>query len=92
MHMGSTNTMLQTIVDDNMRGRVMSFYAMAMVGSMPIGSFLSGFLAAWIGSAETLLVFSLTSSIATLWFLRSFPKFRQALRPIYERKGIPQVS
>jgi MFS family permease len=91
-HMGSTNTMLQTVVDDNMRGRVMSFYAMAMVGSMPIGSFLSGFLAAWIGSAETILVFSLTSGIATLWFLRSFPKFREALRPIYERKGVPQVT
>lgn len=91
-HMGSTNTMLQTIVDDNMRGRVMSFYAMAMVGSMPIGSFVSGFLAAWIGSAETILVFSLLSGIATLWFLRSFPRFREALRPIYERKGIAQVT
>jgi len=91
-HMGSTNTLLQTIVDDHMRGRVMSFYAMAMVGSMPIGSFLSGFLAAWIGSAETLLVFSLTSIIATLMFMRSFPKFREELRPIYERKGIPQIT
>jgi MFS family permease len=91
-HMGSTNTMLQTIVDDNMRGRVMSFYAMAMVGYMPIGSFVAGFLAAWVGSAETLLVFSLISSLATLWFLRSFPRFRQELRPIYERKGIPLVG
>jgi len=88
-HMGSTNTMLQTIVDDHMRGRVMSFYAMAMVGSMPIGSFVSGLLAAWIGSAETLLVFSLISIAATLWFLRSFPRFRRELGPIYERKGVP---
>lgn len=91
-HMGSTNTMIQTIVEDNMRGRVMSFYAMAMVGSMPIGSFLGGISASHIGSPQTLLIFSLISITATLWFLRSMPRFRQELLPIYERKGIRQVS
>ncbi len=91
-HMGSTNTMIQTIVEDNMRGRVMSFYAMAMVGSMPIGSFLGGISASHIGSPQTLLIFSLISITATLWFLRSMPRFREELRPIYERKGIRQVS
>ena len=87
-HMGSTNTMLQTIVEDNMRGRVMAFYAMAMVGSMPIGSFLSGFIAAAIGSPATLLLFSAISLLATLLFYHSLPRFRAELRPIYERKGI----
>ncbi len=87
-HMGSTNTMIQTIVDDHMRGRVMAFYAMAMVGSMPIGSFMAGFMATTFGSAETLLIFSLVSILATLWFQRSMPRFRDELRPIYERKGI----
>jgi len=87
-HMGATNTMLQTIVEDNMRGRVMSFYAMAMVGSMPIGSFVSGFMAAAIGSPKTLLIFSVISISASLWFLRSLPVFRAELRTIYHSKGI----
>jgi MFS family permease len=91
-HMGSTNTLLQTIVDDNMRGRVMAFYAMAMVGSMPIGSFLGGLLASVIGSSQTLLIFSLISILATLLFQRSMPQFRSALRPIYEKKGVYESS
>ncbi len=87
-HMAATNTLIQTIVDDHMKGRVLSFYAMAMVGAMPVGSFLSGIMAAHFGSAETLLVFSLSSILASLLFIRAFPTFRQEIRPIYERKGI----
>lgn len=91
-HMASTNTMIQTIVDDHMKGRVMSFYAMSMVGSMPVGSFLSGFISSWIGAPDTLLIFSLISTLAVLWFWRSMPRFRQELRPIYERKGIRSAT
>ena len=91
-HMGSTNTMIQTIVDDSMKGRVMAFYAMSFVGTMPMGSFASGFLAGWIGSPQTLLLFS-TISLAAVWqFYRSLPRFREELMPIYERKGIPAVT
>lgn len=91
-HMASTNTLIQTIVDDEKKGRVMSFYAMAMVGSMPVGSFLSGLLSRLIGSTLTLAVFSMIGSIAVLGFLRVFPKFRQQLRPIYESKGIRRAE
>jgi MFS family permease len=49
---GSSNTILQTVADDRMRGRVVAFYAMAFMGMMPWGSLLLGFLATRIGVSE----------------------------------------
>ena len=52
----SSNTIIQTVVDDDKRGRVMSIYAMSLMGTMPIGSFLAGSLASVIGAPTTLLI------------------------------------
>jgi len=53
VHMASTNTLLQTIVDDGKRGRVMSFYTMAFMGMVPLGSLLAGILADLVGAPLT---------------------------------------
>jgi MFS family permease len=55
VQMASGNTVLQTIVDDSKRGRVMSFHAMAFIGTAPLGSLLAGTVAAKIGAPYTLL-------------------------------------
>ena len=69
----ATNTIVQTIVEDDKRGRVMSFYTIALLGSAPVGSLLSGSLAARIGVQPTFVVSGLACGLATLWFWRQLP-------------------
>ena len=56
VQVASSNTLLQTIVDDNMRGRVMSFFAVSFMGMAPFGSLLAGSLAGMMGVANTLML------------------------------------
>jgi len=88
LHMGATNTLLQTFVEDRMRGRVMAFYTMAFIGTMPIGSLLSGALAQQLGTAVSLTIAGLITLFGSAYFCYSVPAFRQVLRPIYEERGI----
>lgn len=84
----STNTLLQTIVDDDKRGRVMSFYTMAFIGMAPLGALSAGALASRIGAPQTLLVGGVCCLIGAIVFVYRLPQFRLALKPIYERLGI----
>jgi MFS family permease len=86
--MAPSNTILQTIVDDEKRGRVMSFYGMAFLGMVPFGSLLAGNLAARIGAPRTMMVNGVFCLLGSLWFTRRLPAIRQAVRPIYVRMGI----
>ena len=52
----ASNTVIQTLVPEDKRGRVMSYYTMAFVGSAPFGSLLAGTLAHWIGAPHTVMV------------------------------------
>ena len=88
VHMASTNTILQTIVDEDKRGRVMSFYSMAFFGTVPFGSLFAGWLAARIGAPDTLLIGGLGCVLGALLFLRELPELRRIVRPIYMRLGI----
>lgn len=88
LHMGSTNTLIQTIADQDIRGRVMAFYAMSFVGTMPIGSLLAGATAARFGPMDTLLGACVVGLMAAFGFYRSLPEIRRVLRPIYEEMGI----
>lgn len=88
LQMASTNTILQTIVDDDKRGRVMSFYTMAFMGTAPFGSFIAGSLASKIGAPNTLVVGGVACILGTLIFVRYLPRLRKAVRPIYVRLGI----
>ena len=87
-HMAASNIILQTIADDDKRGRVMSFYTMAFIGTAPIGSLLSGIMANRIGASNTLLVCAAICIAASAVFANKLPSIRQAIRPIYKRMGI----
>ena len=88
VQMASSNTVIQTIVDDEKRGRVMSFYMMAFLGTAPFGSLIAGWLSSRIGAAETLLARRRVLHCGALWFARTLPAIRAAVRPIYIRLGI----
>jgi MFS family permease len=89
----ASNTIIQTLVDEKMRGRVMSYYTMAFVGMAPFGSLLAGALAHTIGAPRTVIVSGVACILGGLWFWSCLPKLRTQMRPIYERLGIvPQAS
>ncbi len=84
----SSNTIIQTLVDEEMRGRVMSYYTMAFVGMAPFGSLLAGSLANAIGAPRTVIVSGAACIVGALWFWSRLPAVRKEMRPIYERLGI----
>jgi MFS family permease len=93
VQMAVSNTLLQTILEEDMRGRVMSFYTAAFMGTAPFGSLLAGSVADRIGAPRTLLFGGLGCVAGALWFARSLPALRRDVRPIYVRKGIlPEVA
>jgi MFS family permease len=84
----SGNTILQTIVDEDKRGRVMSFYTLAFIGAAPIGSLVAGALANQIGAVPTVVVCGLLCIIASLWFFGRLENIRKIVRPLYVERGI----
>ena len=91
--MASSNTIIQTIVDEDKRGRVMSFYMMAFLGTVPFGSLMAGWMSSRIGAPHTVTVAGVCCLAGAGWFARELPIIRIAVRPIYIRMGIlPQVA
>lgn len=88
----ASNTIVQTLVEDDKRGRVMSFYTIALLGSAPVGSLLSGSLAARTGVTTTLVVSGVASGLAALWFWRQLSMIRGAIRARYVELGIVRQS
>ena len=88
VHMASCNTILQTIAEEDKRGRVMSFYTMSFMGMMPFGSLLAGFLASKIGAPYTLFLEGACCLLGSLYFASKLPLIRAHIRPIYIEKGI----
>lgn len=86
--MASCNTILQTIVDDDKRGRVMSFYTAAFLGAAPFGALLAGFLADHIGTTLTLAAGGAGTLLAGALFASRLRTLREHVRPIYVQKGI----
>jgi MFS family permease len=84
----ASNTIVQTIVDDDKRGRVMSFFAMAFMGAMPFGSLVGGTLARHIGAPATVILGGSLCMVAALLFARMLPRLRLLVRPIYVARGI----
>jgi MFS family permease len=93
VQMSSSNTILQTIVEDKMRGRVMSFYTTAFTGMTPFGSLLAGFLASKIGAPNTLIIGGLCCITGAALFAKQLPLLKGLVRPIYVKMGIiPEVA
>jgi len=87
LQMASSNTILQTIVDDDKRGRVMSLYTMAFMGTAPFGSFLAGVLAKIMGAPNTLLFGGVSCIFGAFIFARKLPELKRLIRPIYVKLG-----
>lgn len=93
VQMASANTILQTIVDDDKRGRVMSFYSMAFMGMAPFGSLLAGAAAGKIGAPYTVMIGGALCLAGPAVFAIRLPVLRAMIRPIYIKKGvIPEVA
>jgi MFS family permease len=90
--MTSCNTIIQTVVDDEKRGRVMGFYTMAIMGMAPFGSLMAGSLASHIGAPNTVIVGGISCTVAALLFARRLPAFRKAVHPIYVARKIIAVD
>ncbi|MEO0087708.1 MAG: MFS transporter [candidate division WOR-3 bacterium] len=88
LNMTGSNTLLQTITEDDKRGRVMSFYTMAFIGIAPFGSLLAGTLASIIGAPNTLLFGGICAIIGGILFTLKLPEIRRLVRPIYLKLGI----
>jgi MFS family permease len=86
--MAGINTLIQTITDEDKRGRVMSIYAMAFTGMAPIGSLFGGGLASQFGAVATARVCGSVCIIAAVLFGLQLPRLRKLVRPIYEKAGI----
>jgi MFS family permease len=93
METAASNTILQTIVDDDKRGRVMSFYMMAFLGVAPLGSLLAGGLASHLGVTHVVQLAAIMCIMGSLIFAWRLPALRKIIRPIYRRIGIlPDVT
>ena len=84
----ASNTVLQTIVEDDKRARVMSYFMMAFMGAGPFGSLLAGALAPIIGAPGTVVLSGVGCIAGAAWFWFQLPKLRPLIRPIYQQLGI----
>jgi MFS family permease len=89
-HMAASNTILQTIVDDDKRGRVMSLYAMSFMGMAPLGSLLAGILANKIGVTSTLFLGGACCILGSIFFASKLPVLKMHIHPIYRKIGVIQ--
>ena len=91
VEMAATNTVLQTLVTDDLRGRVMAFYTMAFFGTAPLGSLLAGLAADRVGARWTIAAGGVISLAAGCWLVSRLPALRAIVRPIYIERGILPV-
>ena len=86
--MAASNTVIQTIVTDDKRGRVMSYYTMAFMGMAPFGSLLAGTMAQKVGAPWTVILNGAVVLVGAVWFATRLPVLRLQIRPIYQEMGI----
>lgn len=93
VQLATSNTVLQTIVDDDKRGRLMSLYTMALMGMAPFGSVAGGAFAHHVGLPITFVVGGIVCCGGALLFATRIPTLRPMVMPIYARKGIiPEIA
>ncbi len=92
IQIASSNTILQTIVDENKRGRIMSLFAMSFLGVMPFGSILAGSVAERIGARATLLLGAASCITGALIFAVKLPGLCQQLRPFFQEPEIRETD
>ena len=88
VQIAASNTILQTIADDDKRGRIMSIFTMSFIGIAPFGSLLAGGAATGIGSPNTLMIGGAICIVAAIFFFIKFRSLRDTLRSAYAQKSI----
>ena len=86
--LAASNTVIQTLVQEDMRGRVMSYYTMAFVGMAPFGSLLAGGLAHRFGAPHAVMITGAFCLAGSVWFTTQLKSIRKIMRPIYVEMGI----
>src|SRR5215470_12055008 len=84
----ASNTALQTLSDNEMRGRVMSLFSTMIVGMAPFGSLLMGWAADQVGAPLVVAIGGGFCAAAGIVFALQLPRLRQAARPILAARGI----
>jgi len=84
----SVNMMLQTLVDEDKRGRIISFYAMAFLGMAPVGGLVAGSLAGQLGAPATAMIDGACCLLGTLALSRSLPAVRADLSRALDRIAV----
>ena len=88
VQMSASNTVLQSMVEENKRGRVMSFYAMAFMGMVPFGSLLAGVLTHHLRASTVFIAGGIGVIFGGVLFAFQLPRLRELVRPLYIQKGI----
>jgi MFS family permease len=88
VQMASSNTLIQAMVPDRLRGRAMAVYSMMFMGMAPIGAFLSGWSADHIGAQWTLAIGGVVAIIGAAFFARNLPKIRVEARELIIAQGM----
>ncbi len=91
VQIAASNTLLQTIVDDDKRGRVMALWAMCFMGMGPFGSLLAGSLAHWLGAPIAVLISGICCIGAAVLFIRQLPAFRREMQLLSQQQQTPQT-
>jgi MFS family permease len=86
--LAASNTVIQTLVPEDKRGRVMSYYTMAFVGMAPFGSLLAGGLAHHLGAPHAIMITGAFCLAGSAWFTTQLKSIRKIMRPIYVEMGI----
>jgi len=93
IQIAASNTLLQTIVDDDKRGRIMSFFTTAFMGMTPFGSLFAGAVASKIGASWTIFIGGIVCLTGAAFFTKRLPALREKVRPIYIKNGIiPEIN
>jgi MFS family permease len=88
--LAASNTVIQTLVPEDKRGRVMSYYTMAFVGMTPFGSLLAGTLAHRFGAPHAVMITGTFCLVGAAWYTTQLKSIRSIMRPIYIEMGIIQ--
>lgn len=83
----ASNTFLQSIVGESMRGRIMSLYTMAFIGTLPLGSLYAGWMAEWVGAPATVVIGGAIALGAAMLFRRRLPTLREDVQMRRARAG-----
>jgi MFS family permease len=85
----ATNTVLQTIVPDDLRGRMSAIYLMCFLGMAPVGALFTGWLAAWCGASDALALGAAAAMLGAGLYQRTLPAIARQVLPLYQKLGVP---